>query len=392
MKPRISQQEFKERVTRTQIEMKKENLDLLLCFSNEAEPQFVRYYSNYWPSFEFAGLLIPQQGDAILLIGPESMTYAKHVSSIQIIRRLLAFRESSNPDYPGADLDTYASILKNDLDLESVNKVGIAGYGLITHQIYEDFETAMSDLGAKEIVNADDVVSKIRIEKSPMEIACLKEAYRIASVAMNKVIEKIKVGMTENEVKGIALERILAEGAEAEGYPFWILTGEDSNQAVSRVRNKVIQAGDLVQAQVAARYEGYVASIGRPIVMGKATPEQKALVEAGYTVQERMLEAIKPGVEAKAISDLHYNTLNELGFADHILYGPAHGTGLMENEHPWVESNSEYQFRENMTFCTCLYLGNDEKKIGIRVEDGFVINSDGVEVFGNAKNGLIEII
>ena len=37
-------------------------------YGNEAEPQFVRYFSNYWPSFETAGVLISQEGDPILLI------------------------------------------------------------------------------------------------------------------------------------------------------------------------------------------------------------------------------------------------------------------------------------------------------------------------------------
>lgn len=392
MKPKISEQEFKERLTRTQKAMKEQNLDLLLCFADEAEPQFVRYYSNFWPSFEFAGILIPQEGEAVLIIGPESETYANKTSKITKIRRLLSFRESSNPEYPGEKLDTYESILANDMNIKNVSKAGIAGYGLITHLIYQDFEKAMNNVGCETIVNADELVNNLRIIKTEDEIACLREAYRIASCAMNDVIENIKVGMTENEVKGIALGRMFKEGAEAEGYPFWILTGKDSNQAVSRIRNKVIEAGDLVQVQVSARYEGYVSTIGRPIVMGKADDETKALIEAGYKVEQELLDFIKPGVEAGDVSALHYETLKDLGFEDYILYGPIHGTGLMENEHPWIEANSTYQLREGMTFCTCLYLGDDEKCEGIRVENGFMVTEDGTEVLSNVQEGLIEIV
>lgn len=100
MRPRIPKEEFISRIQRTQEVMRQQGLDLLLCYANEAEPQFVRYYSDYWPSFETAGVLIPAQGEAILLIGPESMTFAKDHSVLPKIRKLLAFRESSEPEYP----------------------------------------------------------------------------------------------------------------------------------------------------------------------------------------------------------------------------------------------------------------------------------------------------
>ena len=92
---RIPDSEFKERVVKIQKKMAEENYDVLLCYGNEAEPQFVRYFSDYWPSFETAGVLIPKEGDAKLLIGPESYTYAADRSRIPDIRLLKAFRESS---------------------------------------------------------------------------------------------------------------------------------------------------------------------------------------------------------------------------------------------------------------------------------------------------------
>lgn len=54
VKIRIEDREFQERIIKTQNEMKKEGLDILFAYGNEAEPQYVRYYSDYWPSFESA--------------------------------------------------------------------------------------------------------------------------------------------------------------------------------------------------------------------------------------------------------------------------------------------------------------------------------------------------
>ena len=52
MKPKIERAEFLDRIRKTQELMKQQGIDLLFAYGNEAEPQFIRYYSNYWPNFE----------------------------------------------------------------------------------------------------------------------------------------------------------------------------------------------------------------------------------------------------------------------------------------------------------------------------------------------------
>lgn len=391
MKIRIEDQEFRERVYKTQEVMKQEGIDLLLVYGNEAEPQYVRYYSDYWPSFESAGVLMAAEGDPLLIIGPESGTYAGDVSRIKKIRKLLCFRESSEPEYPGAELDDFISVMKEAAEGRKIKKLGIAGSCLITHVIYEALQEALPEVGNPEVVKADLLISKIRANKSPAEIACMREAYRITQLAMKKVVENIHVGMTENQVKGIAMSVIYEEGGEGEAYPFWILTGRGSNQAISRCRNKVIEEGDLVHIQVGTRYEGYASTMGRPVVMGKANELQRGIIEAGLAAQQAILEIAKAGINAKKVSDAHYNTLKELGYEGHILYGPCHGTGLMEGEYPWIESNSDYLLEEGMTFCTCIYLGDDKNQIGMRIEDGFLITKDGTESFSDYRREVIEI-
>ena len=90
--PSIPLYEYSERIKKVQAAMAREGYDLLLSYGNEAEPQYVRYFSNYWPSFETAGVLIPVEGEPLLLIGPESYTYAADRSKIEKIRLLKAFR------------------------------------------------------------------------------------------------------------------------------------------------------------------------------------------------------------------------------------------------------------------------------------------------------------
>lgn len=388
----IPDSEFLERVTRVQEKMAQEGYDILLCYGNEAEPQFVRYFSDYWPSFETAGVLIPKTGAARLLIGPESYTYAADRSRIPEIRLLKAFRESSEPEYPGKPLDTFNTVFTECLGDAPVKRIGVAGLPLMTVGVYNALAESLKVYGDVKIEKADYIVSALRMIKSENELACMRKAAEITRKTMDYVLENIHVGMTESQVVGLALGKMHELGAERESYPLWVLTGAGSDQAISRPRHKVIQEGDLTFLQIGARYEGYASSIGRPVVFGKATEAQKSLIEAGYAVQEEMLSITKAGVPACEIAKRHKEKVAELGYADHFLYGPYHGNGLMEGEAPWVETDSDYLMQENMTFCSDIFLGSHETKVGLRIEDVIRVTADGVENLTNYPRKLFEII
>ena len=387
---RIPDSEFKQRVLKTQELMKEYGYDVLLCYGNEAEPQYVRYYSDYWPSFETAGVLIPQKGDAKLLIGPESFTYAKDRSRIPDIRLVKAFRESSEPEYPGKPLDTFTSVFA-ECGITSIKKMGVAGLPLLTVGIYNDLADCLKPFGDVKIEKADAMVAKLRMIKTENELACMRKAAEITRLTMDYVLENIKVGMTETQVVGLALGKMHELGAERESYPLWVLTGDGSDQAISRPRQKVIQKGDLTFLQIGARYEGYASTIGRPVVFGKATEEQKRLIETGYKLQREILAMVKEGVPAKDVALFHLQKVKEYGYEDHYLYGPFHGNGLMEGEAPWVETSSDYLLQENMTFCSDLFLGNHDTKRGIRIEDVVRITKDGCENLTHYPLELFEI-
>jgi len=385
----ISILEFTSRAKKTQEIMKNEGIDLLLVYGNEAEPQFIRYLCNYWPAFESAGVLLAQEGEPVLLIGPESLTYASDRSVLPQICRLSSFRESSNPEYPGHDLDTFTSVIKEILDGDKPRRAAIAGFNIITKSTYDDFACSLDQFGIIPEC-CDDIIMRQRIIKSPAEIDCMREAGRITREAFAYVISKIKPGMTESQVRGLANEKLFELGGESESYPIWVLAGKGGNQAISRARNKVIGENELVHIQIGARYEGYASTIGRPVIIGK--PEQWMLnaISAGYEGYKAIYAQLYAGNNAGNVAKAFYDTMTQNGYADWLLYGPCHGTGLMEGEPPWIESNSNYIMKENQTYCICLFMGNKEG-FGFRLEDQIRVGNDGPENLTNFRKDIIII-
>ena len=389
--PSIPLCEYKERVKKVQEQMKKEGFDFILSYGNEAEPQYVRYFSNYWPSFETAGVLIAQEGDPVLLIGPESYTYASDRSKISEICRLKAFRESSEPEYPGETLDTFNTVIEKLVGKAEIKRFGVAGLPLMTIGVYEALDEALKKYGDIKIEKAYYIVNNIRMHKTENELACMRAAAEITAKTMDYVIENIRVGMTEQQVAGLALGKMHELGAERESYPLWVLTGKGSNQAISRPRNKKIEKGDMTFLQIGARVDGYASSIGRTVVFGKATDEQRELIEVGYKAQANVISMLKAGVPAADVAKAHVKFVTEQGYGDWLLYGPCHGNGTMEGEAPWIETNSDYLLEENMSFCVDIFLGSKEKEIGLRMEDVVCVTKDGVENLTNYPRELFEI-
>ena len=112
---------------------------------------------------------------------------------------------------------------------------------------------------------------------------------------------------------------------------------------------------------------------------------------AGYKIQETMIAALRAGRPAREVALLHKQLVCDLGYGDYYLYGPFHGNGLMEGEAPWIETDSTYDLAENMTFCADIFLGNHEKKHGLRIEDVVRVTKDGAENLTNYPRELFEL-
>ncbi len=368
-RPRISNAEFRARAKNLQRLMEDAGVDALLAYGNEAEPQFARYLCDYWPSFESCGVLLMRQGDPVLLIGPESLTFARDRSRIPDIRRLAAFRESSNPEYPGEKLETVSDVIASMSGGQAIRRFAIAGYNLIPSVTYAELASALSAYPGIQIERGDELVMKLRMIKSESEIACMRRAGEITAKAFDYVLERIHPGMTELQVRGLASAAMYEYGAENEAYPMWMLAGAGGNQAISRARQKVIEKNDSVMLQIGARYEGYASSIGRPVFFGTPDPMLIEAVKAGYEAHDVISRNLYQGNNAGNVARAYYETMEKNGHTDWLLYGPCHATGLMEGEPPWIERNSDYPLFENMTYCIDIFMGNNKTERGFRIED-----------------------
>ncbi|MGI6086741.1 MAG: M24 family metallopeptidase [Kiritimatiellia bacterium] len=378
--------EYRDRHAKLQRKIRAKGLDALLVHSNEADFPNVRYLSNYWPLFETAGVFLPAVGRPVLIIGPESEAFARGHSVIKDIRKILYYRESAEPDYPGIKLDSFEEIFKRANNGKGVRKLGIAGYPIMPITIYEAIKAVLPE---GSIVKADDLMFEMRMIKSEAEIAMLRQAFKISETAVEAVLNNIKPGMTEQQVVGIAQQAFYQNGAEYESHPTYVLSGVNSSHAIGRPGKRVIKKGDLVQLNVGARYNGYSPSIGLPICIGKMDAKMKDLVKFGLEAHLKTISWVKTGVPASEVATKFFDFVKKRGYGKNLLYGPCHGLGMLEVERPWMETTSKYKLRTNMTFQIDTFL--TAKIYGLRWETGVRVKPGAAEVFSNKYQQIIEI-
>ena len=371
----IPKNEYFERIAKFQARIKAAGLDACLVHGTESDFANVRYLSEYWPTFEQAGVFVPAEGDAVLLIGPESYKYAVGRSVLSKIALMLNYRESAEPDYPGIDLATYPEVVKMAMGSRKLKKLGLVGTAVMTKPT---LDAVAAQLPGVEVVVADEVFRPLRWVKSENELNCHRKAFKVAEKAVAAMLNEIKPGMTEFQAIGIAQREIYANGGEYEGHSLYCFGGDRTSNGISRPTGAKLKKNEIIQLNIGARVGGYSSSIGIPVYFGKLPKEQMALVEFGLRAHKYTFELMKAGVEASSIAQKYYDWGCAEGWKDYMLYGPVHGLGIMETESPWIETTSKYKLQENMTYqIDTFFTGNG---YGLRWERGCIITKDGCEL------------
>lgn len=368
----IPDYEYKERIAKAAELIRKKGLDVMVVSSTESDYANARYFSGFWPLFERAGVAISANGDAALMVGPESAIFAKDFSKIERIFVLKEFRESADPAYPELHANTFKDVFKS-IGVSGENiKIGLGSYVECTLPIFEGLRDSFPNA---VIEKCNDIMVDLRKIKSVNELACIKEGFRIIEAATDAVIENLKPGVTELEMVGIAQKVVYEQGAEYEGLPMYVFSEQSTRHAISRSSYRVIGKGDIVQLNLSAKVDGYSPAIGLPVVMGKLEGERRRIVDFCLKAHEWTVERIKAGVMASDIAKDFYKLYVDNGMKDNFVYGPCHGTGMIEVEAPWMETVSDYPLEENMTFQVDTFISGPT--FGVRWEKGVSVTKNG---------------
>ncbi len=235
------------------------------------------------------------------------------------------------------------------------------------------------------LVDAESLVERARIIKSPEEIALIRYSIEVAQSGMEAMEQALRPGMTETQLLAM-LHRV---NAEHDGDWFecrMLCAGHRTNPWYREASDKVIQAGELVafDTDMVGPY-GYCADISRSWLcgVGAASPEQRALYRHAYDEVHHNIGLFKPGVTFSEISRKAFQRRPDC--VAHRYTCLAHGVG-MTDEYPkipyqedWDDFGYDGVVEAGMVFSVESFTGSDRGGEGVKLEEMILVSESGAE-------------
>lgn len=234
-------------------------------------------------------------------------------------------------------------------------------------------------LGEIEFVPAEGILNRLRMVKDRGEVEAMREACRIAEVALERVMARFERGMTEIQLGNQLKIEMLALGSEEFPKEPVVSSGPRTAFPHTKSTDRPIGEGDALMIDTGARYHGYTSDITRTFFVGTPPEEFVRIYELELRTSRAVLEAIRPGVTLSQLDELAHRIVDEAGYGPCFMHRVGHGLGMDGHEEPSVVTGNPMVAVPGLTFtvepCICV-----QGFGGVRVEENVAVSTDGVEV------------
>lgn len=258
----------------------------------------------------------------------------------------------------------------------------------ITYHMYRQLQDA---LGSCRLVPVGGLVEKVRMVKDQTEIASIRQAVAIADRAWAELQQKIRPGVSEQEIS-LELEFMMRrQGASKLAFDSIVASGWRSAMPHGVASERKLQVGDLLTMDFGAVYQGYHSDITRTVVLGQPSDKQQEIYQIVLAAQLAGVAAVKPGVKASSADRAARDVIESYGYGANFGHGTGHGLGLEIHEQPRLSTRDDTILEPGMvvTVEPGIYLPGWG---GVRIEDSVLVTEQGCEVLTQApKDRLVSL-
>jgi Xaa-Pro aminopeptidase len=335
-----------------------------------------RGYFRYFTDFHLWGhdalILIPLDDDPVLSI--TSYGVASYVEDAGWIKDT---RASCNLCDPSENI--IEAITEKGL---SKGKLGIAGFDWILPA--GPFHNLKRKLPNNEFIKSDELLDRIRMVKSPLEIKQMYEFWDISKTAMERFVEVLEPGKTGWELAAEACKVMRAGGAGVCEF----ITLSDGNVRGTPKDVKVKFDDVLRYHMETCGPSGHYSELSVICAFRKKTELENKLMASELKAYDAIMDIAKPGVRLGELAKVFEEVLLEDGwkFGPPLNHNDWHGMGMDVVEKPyWDEKLStpggkdDWELPEGTVLChhPARQVIPEVTKTGIC--DAFIITSKGGE-------------
>ncbi|MBX6323594.1 MAG: aminopeptidase P family protein [Rhodospirillaceae bacterium] len=311
----FSREEFANRRAAAIAAMERRGLDGLLMFRQES-----MYYLTGYDTFGyvfFQCLYLGADGRLVLLTRAPDLRQAQHTSVVEDIRVWV-----DGPDaQPAREL---RAILQEAGCAGRTLGVEYEAYGLTGRNCLR-LNAALD--GFCRLEDASDLVSRLRVVKSPAEIAYVRRAAELTDLAYDEAVRLAHPGAFEGDILAAMQGAIIRGGGDDPANEFIIGSGRDALLCRYFTGRRHLDARDQLTLEFAGVYRHYHSCLMRTLCIGAPPLRQQEMHRVAVDALEACKAALVPGRPIGEVFDAHARVLDRAGYQAHRMNATGYSLG-----------------------------------------------------------------
>ena len=244
---------------------------------------------------------------------------------------------------------------------------------------------ALRDQGF-HLSDAQAPIERARAVKSEEELKCVRASVSATELAVARLREAMRPGLSENELWSVLHQGVIALGGDYVETRL-LSTGSRTNPWFQETGDRRIGENELVALDTdVVGCHGYYCDFSRTFHTGPDVPtrEQRELYRVAHEQVHHNMELLRPGMSSRDYSQQAW-TVPERYVANRY-YLSAHGCA-MTGEYPYLYHSMDYKesgydgvLEPGMTLCVESYIGEQGGSEGVKLEQQLLITEGGPEL------------
>lgn len=373
--PAFDQQEYRERTARLRQRMAKHGMDAMLVF-NEANMNYLTGYDGYSDYVPQLAVVRQDEDDPWLILREMDVACAT-VTSYLPRSRVLSYSEG----YIGSNQRTpWKPVGDMIRDRTKSRHIGIEltakSFGVKAHA------ALATTLDLSKSIDADGVISKLKLLKSPAEIAYMEQAGKIVDKAMRVARLSVAPGARECDVAAAIMHALCTGTPEFPGHASRIYPTMPTGRPATAPHLKWTDASYAMNCQtnfeLGAFRHRYCCALSRTVFLGEPSARSRHLHQAALDGFLAAFETMRPGATCGDVDRAFRRNFSSRGVRKESRIGYSLGNDWPDGGAS-LQDDDETLLQPNMTFH--LIIGIWEK------DDGYVF-SETVRVADNGAKSL----
>ena len=388
--PKFSHVERERRWSRVRELMRRDQIDAIIAFPNQSHwDQFqadTRYLTHIGGHQTEVAVVFPVSGEVTAFVrGSNEIEWWRIAQDW--VREIRSSRRSWGE--PVIERMKELQLDRGRIGISGLSGLLRAPEGTVVAGILEKVRRAFP---AARFDNATELLQEARAVKGAEEIAWIERAAEILDRVVAAILAKAKPGVMETEMVATIWHTIIANGGDYPSMTHWG-AGSGVPWACRIAPHRALQAGDMINTELEAKYGGYIAQTVQAASLGKIPTELKQAFEVSVRVFDELIECMRPGVSFREIVLLYQKLVRDSGHTPKGML--LHGRGIGEDR-PQVTGEMDGDIYNSPTYTKHLDLplveGNvfvlkpgampDDAPDSIRCGDTVVIEKHGARRLG----------